>query len=84
MSVVAESLSDAMVMEDSESDGRLADSTRASESDGCEVFGQTDNLVNQFVTSETGPWHRGGRFTERAENKYKMIDPSVIEIADLV
>ena len=35
-----------MVMEDSESDGRLADPTGANESDGREVFGQSDDLLN--------------------------------------
>ena len=73
-----------MVMEDSESDGCLADSTGANESDGCEVFGQTDNLLNQLVTPETGPRRRRGKFTECARRKYKSIDPLVIEIADLI
>ena len=56
--VVTESLSDAIVMEDSESDGGLADSTDANEGDGCEVFDQTDDLLNQLVTSEAGPRRR--------------------------
>ena len=57
--VVTESLFDAIVMKDSQSDGCLSDSTSTNEGDGCEVFGQTDDPLNQLVTSETGPRRRG-------------------------
>ena len=57
--VVTESLFDAIVMEDSQSDGRLSDPASTDESDGCEVVSQIDNLLDQFVTSETGPRRRG-------------------------
>ena len=44
--VVTESLFDAIVMEDSQSDGRLSDPASTNEGDGCEAFGQTDDLLN--------------------------------------
>ena len=56
--VVTESLLDATVMEDGQSNGRLADPTGTNESDGCEVLGQTKDLVDQLATSEAGPWRR--------------------------
>lgn len=46
-------------MESGESDGCLADSTDTNESDGREVFGQANDLLNQLTTSETGPRRRG-------------------------
>ena len=56
--VVTESLLDAIVMEDSQSDRRLADPTGTNESDGCEVLDQTKDLVDQLGTSEAVPWRR--------------------------
>jgi hypothetical protein len=58
--VVTESLFDPIVVEDGESDGCLPDSTGTNESDGREVLGQTEDLLDQLVTSETGPrwWGR--------------------------
>jgi hypothetical protein len=55
-SVVAESLFDTIVMEDGEADGSLSDSTGADESDGGEVFGETNDLVDHVVASEAGSW----------------------------
>jgi hypothetical protein len=71
-------------MEDGQSDGRLPDSTGTDESDGCEVFGQTNDLLDQLATSETGPrrWRR--RFPKSARGKYKMMVSLVVQIADLV
>ena len=77
-------MSDAIVMEDGKSDGRLADSTGTDESDGCEIFGQTDDPLDQLVTSETGPRRRGRRFAECARSKYKIMDPLIVQISDLV
>ena len=56
--VVPESLLDAIVMEDSQRDRRLADPTGTNESDGCEVLGQAKDLLDQLATSEAGPWRR--------------------------
>ena len=57
--VVTESLFDVIVMEDGESDGCLPGSTSTDESDRREVFGQTNDLLDQYVTSEAGRRHRG-------------------------
>ena len=72
------------MMEDGHSNGRLADSTGTNESDGCEVFGQTDDLLDQLVTSETSPRGRGRRFAKCARTKYKIMDLLVVQIPDLV
>jgi hypothetical protein len=57
--VLAESLLDAIVVEDSQGDRCLPDPPYTKESDGCEIFGETDNLLDQLVASETDPWGRG-------------------------
>ena len=57
--VEAESLLDAIVVEDGESDGRLANSTGADESKWGEVFCQADELFDQLVPSKEIPrWWR--------------------------
>ena len=82
--IVTESLSDAIVMEDGQSDGCLANPTDTNEGDRCEVFSQTENLLNQLVTSKPDPRRRGRQFTTCARSKYKIMGPLVIQIADLV
>ena len=57
--VVPESLFDAVVMEDGQGDVRLPDPAGTNESDGCEVFGQTDDLLDQLATTEASSWCRG-------------------------
>ena len=82
--VVAKPLFDPVMMEDGQGDGCFSDSTGANESGGCEVFGQTDDLLDQLVASETRPrcWGRG--FAKCAGSEYKITDPPVVLIADLV
>ena len=46
---------DAIVMEDGESDGRLADPASTNESYRGQVFCQIDNLLDQPVASEEDP-----------------------------
>ena len=53
--VVAEALFDTIVVEDGESDGRLADSASTNESERSEVFRQTGELPDQLVSSEEVP-----------------------------
>ena len=72
------------MMEDGQSNGRLADSTGTNESDGCEVFGQIDGLLDQLIASETSPRGRGRRFTKCARTEYKIMDLLVVQIPDLV
>ena len=57
LAVLAKSFLDAIIMEESQGNGCLANSTSTNESDGCKVFSQTDNLLNHVVASETG-WRR--------------------------
>ena len=56
--VLAKSLLDPIVVEDGEGDGRFPDTPRTNESDWFQVFGESDDLLNQLVTSEAAP--RGG------------------------
>ena len=56
--ILAEPLLDAIVMEDSQGDGRLADSTGTNQSDRSEVFDETKDPLDQLVTPETNPWRR--------------------------
>jgi len=57
--VVAEPVLDAIVVEDGEGDGRLPNTPCADESDGLEVFSESDDLFNQSVASKAGPGPRG-------------------------
>jgi hypothetical protein len=82
--VVAKSLLDAIVVEDSQSDGRLPDPPWTDESDGCEVLCEANNLLDQLVASKTGPRRRGRQFSRRdARCECENGDPMVFEIADL-
>ena len=44
--VIAKTLLDVVVVEDSQCDGCFADSSGTNESDGFEVFGETDDLLD--------------------------------------
>ena len=57
--VVTESLFDAVVMEDGQSDRRFANPAGTDESDRFQVLGKTNNLLDQPITSEKGPRRRG-------------------------
>ena len=58
--VVAKSILDAIVVEDSEGDGRFSNPPCTDESDRLEVFRETDKFLNQLIAPETGPgqWRR--------------------------
>ena len=56
--VVAEPFLDPIVMKDGKGNRRLSDPSRTDQSDGLEVFGQTNDLFDQLVASEAGPWRR--------------------------
>ena len=59
--ILAESpVLDPIVMEDSQSDGRLSDPASTDQSDWTEIFRQSHDLVDQIVTTETGfrRWRR--------------------------
>ena len=57
--VVSKPLLDTIVVEDSQGDGCFPDPPRTDESDGCEIFSETNDLVDQLVASKTGPWWWG-------------------------
>jgi len=58
--VDAKSLLDAIVVEDNESDGRLADSASTNEGKGSEASRKADELLGQLVSSKEVPrwWWR--------------------------
>ena len=58
--VVPELFLDTIVVEDSQGDGCFPDSPRTNESDRCEGFSEINDLLDQLVTSKTGPrwWGR--------------------------
>jgi len=81
--VGTEALLDAIVVENDESNGRLANSTNTSESERSEVFCHTDYLLDQVVSSKDVPrWWRQ-RFSRYTRCKYKTLDPLTVEVADL-
>jgi len=53
--IVTKLLFDPIIVEDGQSGGRLANSTRADQSDWGEVFCETNDLFDQVVTSEEDP-----------------------------
>ena len=53
--VDAKPLLDAIMVEDRQSNGRFPDSPYTDESDWSEIFGETKDLLDQFVPSEAGP-----------------------------
>ena len=57
--ILAEPLLDTIMMEDSKSDGRFADSANTNESGWGETFCQGNDLFDQIITSETGSRRRG-------------------------
>jgi hypothetical protein len=63
--VVAKPFLDPIVVEDGESNRRLADPPCANKSGGFEVLSESDDPFNQLVSSETVPRRRRRRFTKR-------------------
>jgi hypothetical protein len=71
-------------VEDSEGDGSLADSTGTNESDRSGVFRETDDFLNPLIPSKEDVRWRWWGFSGYARRKYQVLDPSLVEIADLV
>ena len=61
----------------------FSDPPRTKENDRCEVFSETNDLLDQLVASETGPWLPGRLLSEYARRKCKVMDSSGVEITDL-
>ena len=62
--VLAKPILDAIVVEDREGDGCFPDPACTDQSDGFQVFSESDDLLNQSFASETRPWRRGRRFSK--------------------
>ena len=73
--VIAEPFLDAMIVEDGERDGSFPDSPWADECDGFEVFCETDDLLDQPVTPETGPRWSRRQFTKGNAEQCKTVNP---------
>ena len=82
--VVAKPFLDAIVVENGQGDGSFPNPTYPDERDWCAAVGETNDLLNQFIASESGPWWRGWGFSGYAGHKYEMLNSLVVDIADLV
>ena len=58
--IIAKPFLDAIVMEDGQRDGCLANPSSTDESNGFQIFCQTGDVLDQLFASETGPrwWGR--------------------------
>ena len=63
--VVSEPFLDAIVMEDSQNDGRFPYPPCTDKGDGGEFFCEANDILDQLVAPETGPRWRGRRFSRR-------------------
>jgi len=63
--VIAKPVLDVIVVQDGESDGCFPNAPCAYEGYGFEVVGETKELLDKLVASETGPGCRGRQFSWR-------------------
>ena len=82
--IVSKPFLDTTVVKDSQSDGCFPDPPWTDESNWGDVFCQTDDPLDQLVTSETGPRRWGRWFSKYTGCERKVMDSSVVEAADLV
>jgi hypothetical protein len=59
-----EPLLDVIMVEDRERDGGFPNSPSTNESDGFQVFGKSNDLLDQAITAKTGPWGWGRQFSQ--------------------
>jgi len=71
--ILAKPLLDAIVMEDFQSDGCLANPASTDESNRNQVVCQIDDLLDQLVTPKEDPGRRGRRFTRYPRWKCKNV-----------
>ena len=81
--VVTKSLFDPIVVEDGQDDGCLADSAGADQGDWSEALCEMDDLLDQLVASKEDPRWLRRQLPRDTRSKCKMLDLSVVEIADL-
>jgi len=72
-SVVAKPPFDAVVVKDVQSDGRLADPAGTNESNWGQVFCETNDLLDQLVTSKEIPRRWGWEFSGCARFRYETM-----------
>ena len=66
------------MVEDSQRDRRFPNPSYTNESDWNEVLCQANDLLDQVITSETGPWRRGRGLSRHTRFKCKTLDPLVV------
>ena len=81
--VMAKSLLDPVVVEDSQGDGGLSDSASTDEGDWDEVLCEIDYLFDQLVASEERSREWRWRFPGHAGFKCKTAAPLMASIANL-
>jgi len=71
--IIPKPLLDAVVVEDGQSDGGLANPAGTDEGERSEVFCQINDFLDQLVASKEGPrwWRR--RFSSRARYRYQTL-----------
>ena len=82
--VFSKLLLDLVIVEEGQGNGCLANSTSTNESNGCEVFGKADNLLDEIITSKAG-WWWGRQFSQwDARSTFETMNYMVFETTDLV
>ena len=82
--IIPEPLLDSVVVESGQSDGGFPDSASTNEGDWTKVLSETDYLLDQLITPETGPRWRRRRFSRYAGFRCKIMSSMVAHTADLV
>ena len=72
--VVSKPVPDAIVVEDGQSDGSFPDPPCADESDWGKVFCETNDHLDQLVTSKAGPWWRGRGLSRCSRIGYRTLN----------
>ena len=82
--IISESLFDAIVVEDREGDGRLPGPSCTNQGNGFQILSQSNDLFNQFISTETDPWRRGRQFSSGgAVGTLDDVVPSIPVATDL-
>jgi hypothetical protein len=74
---------DPVVVKNGQGDGGLPNSPSADQSNRGEALGEIDDLLDQFVASEEGPWRERWEFSRYAGFEYEIMYPTVVQTANL-
>ena len=74
--MVAKPLLDPIVVEDGESDGRLADPAWTNQSNWSGALSEVNYLLDQFVATKDGPRWWGRRFSGYTRLEYQILGPT--------